>query len=83
MLIESVLILDQTSPTPTIKLVVKKWETQWFDRHFYAYSVIPTQILVAIDVRELLDHHPSTQQSRIDRMTVYTFLCAIDFFRIS
>ena len=57
-LIESVLLLEQTSPTPTIKLVVKKWETQWFDRHLYAYSVIPTQVLVAVDVKDLVDHHP-------------------------
>lgn len=55
-LIQSVLLLDQTSLTPTIKLVVKKWETQWLYRHLYAYSVTPTEVLVAVDVRELLDH---------------------------
>lgn len=25
---------------------------------FFAYSVIPTQVLEAVHVRELLDHHP-------------------------
>lgn len=57
-LIKSILVLNQTSHTPTIKLVVQKWKTKWFDRHFFAYSVIPTHVLAAVDVRELLDHHP-------------------------
>ena len=57
-LIKSILVLNQTSHTPTIKLVVQKWETIWFDRPFFVYSVIPTHVLAAVDVRELLDHHP-------------------------
>lgn len=74
--IQSVLLLEQTSHTPTIKLVVKKWETQWFDRHLFAYSVIPTQVLAAIDVRELLDHHPihAVKSHREDEDSFYISL---------
>lgn len=57
-LIKTIFILGQTTYTPTIKLVVQKWETKGFERHFFAYSVIPTQVLAAVDVRELQDHHP-------------------------
>lgn len=56
--IKSILVLDQTSHTPIIKLVVEKWETKWFDRHLFAYCVIPTQVLAAVDVSDLIDHHP-------------------------
>lgn len=59
-LIKAILVLEQTTHTPAIKPVVQKWETEWFERlfFFFAYSVIPTQALAAVDVRELLDHHP-------------------------
>lgn len=49
-LTQSNLLLEQTSHAPAINLVVKKWETQWFDRHLFADSVIPTQVLAAVDV---------------------------------
>lgn len=34
-LIKAILVLDQTKHTPVIKLVVEKWETKGFDRHFF------------------------------------------------
>lgn len=75
-LIKSVLLLEQTSHTPTMKLIIKKWETQWFDRHLFAYSVIPTQVLVAVDVSELLDHHPlhAAKSYRKDDESLYISL---------
>ena len=57
-LIKSIIVLEQTTNTPTMKLVVQKWETKGFERHFFAYSVTPTHSLAAVDVEELLDHHP-------------------------
>lgn len=73
---QSVLLLEQTSHTPTITLVVKKWETQWFDKHLFAYSVIPTQVLAAVDVRELLDYHPihAVKSDREDDDSLYISL---------
>lgn len=56
-LIKSILLLGQTTDTPTTKFVVQKWETQGFERHFYAYGVTLTQTLAAVDPTELLDHH--------------------------
>ena len=56
-LIKTILVLEQTGSSQ-IKFVVQKWETVGFDRHLFAYSVIPSKDLTLIDVKELLDHHP-------------------------
>lgn len=57
-LLQTILLMEQTSKTPSVKLVVQKWETIGFERHFFAYCVTPTHILIAVDVKELIDHHP-------------------------
>lgn len=56
-LVKTILVPEQMGRL-RIKLVVQKWETLGFDKHLFAYSVIPTKDLLAIDVEELLDHHP-------------------------
>lgn len=35
-LIKAILVLDQATLMPKVKLVVQRWETQWFERHFFA-----------------------------------------------
>lgn len=52
------LILVMHQPTPKVKLVVECWETICFDRHLFAYTVRHSQKKAAVDVNELLDHHP-------------------------
>lgn len=56
-LLKTILVLKQMGRS-RIKLVVQKWETLGFEKHLFAYSVIPTKDLLATDVEELLDHHP-------------------------
>lgn len=56
-LIKTILVLEQMGSS-RIKLVVQKWETLGFEKHLFAHSVIPTKELLAIDVEELLNHHP-------------------------
>ena len=41
-LIKSILLLGQTTDTPTTKFIVQKWETKGFERHFHAYGVTLT-----------------------------------------
>ena len=67
-LIKTNLVLEQT-----VKLVVQRWETIGFEKQFFAYSVIHTKYLLAIDVKGLLDHHPlhAVQSYRDD----YDMLC--------
>ncbi len=57
-LIKSIKLLGQMTNTPTTKFVVQRWETQGFERHFHAYSVIQMQTLAAVDPSVLADHHP-------------------------
>lgn len=70
-LIKVILVHQQT-----IKLVVQRWETIGFVKHFFAYNVIQTKDLLAIEVKELLDHHPlhAVQSYRVGDDTMYISL---------
>lgn len=57
-LIKTVLVLNETTKSPIIKLVIQKWQTTGFERHFFAYAVVPTPSLMATNIDDLLDHHP-------------------------
>lgn len=49
-LVKNILVLDHS-----VKLVVQKWDTVGFERHFFAYGV--TTFVFAVDQSSLLDHH--------------------------
>lgn len=57
-LVKSVLVLNQSTESPLIKLVIQKWETLGFEKHYFSYAVILTPSLLALNVGDLLDHHP-------------------------
>ncbi len=41
-----------------VKLVVKKWHTVGFDRHYFSYAVSPDEALEAVSVNSLHDFQP-------------------------
>lgn len=49
-LVKNILVLEHP-----VKLVVQKWDTVGFERHFFAYGV--TTFVFAVDQSSLLDHH--------------------------
>lgn len=51
-LVKNMLVLDHS-----VKLVVQKWDTVGFERHFFAYGVTATTNVFAVDQSSLLDHH--------------------------
>ncbi|KAK0132606.1 hypothetical protein N1851_032474 [Merluccius polli] len=57
-LIKTVLVLNETTKSPIIKLAIQKWQTTGFERHFFAYTVVPTSSLIATNIDDLFDHHP-------------------------
>ncbi|KAL1255350.1 hypothetical protein QQF64_013411 [Cirrhinus molitorella] len=41
-----------------IKFSVRKWDTVGFERHYFAYCVIPTTVIDSIDIDSIDDYHP-------------------------
>lgn len=41
-----------------VKLIVQRWTTVCFSHHYFAYTVVPDQVLEARSVSELYDFHP-------------------------
>lgn len=70
-LVKKILVLDHS-----VKLVVQKWDTVGFERHFFAYGVITTTNVFAVDLSSLLDHHPlhAVQSYRDNDICLYVSL---------
>ena len=41
-----------------VKLLVQRWHTTGFCRHYFAFSVSPLSLVQLLDANDLLDHHP-------------------------
>lgn len=41
-----------------VKLIVKRWETTGFDRHFFSFTVSPSTGVDAVDIDSIADYHP-------------------------
>ncbi|XP_049333157.1 uncharacterized protein LOC111195806 isoform X1 [Astyanax mexicanus] len=52
-MIESILSVESS-----VKLIVRKYDTVGFERHYFSYCVYPASELDVVDVNSLDDHHP-------------------------